>query len=138
MFVVVNLHRAGVNVRFKRVVGVGQRRQRERAAARGGDQWLTQLDRFLGDRAGQRGRRLGDRAGQRGERSTGKRGGFNGLASGHHNLVSWVWGFPHLTVNRDKKFKRQLALWHDALRHGLWPARRPGRASWLPSFPNHC
>src|ERR1017187_7630255 len=124
MFVVVNLHRAGVNVRFERVVGVRQRRQRERAAARGGDQ--------RGDQ------RLGDRAGQRNERSTGKRGGFNSLTSGHHNLVSWVWGFPHLTVNRDKKFKRQLALWHDALRHGLLPGRWPARPSWLRSFPNRC
>jgi len=90
MLVVMNLHRARVNVRFKRVVGVRQRRQRERTARCG---------------SGRSGIRLGDCAGQSRERGAGERGGFNGLASGHHNLV-WLW-FQDLKFDTRQREKVQ-------------------------------
>src|SRR5438445_8589416 len=71
VLVVMNFHRARVNVRFEGVEGIGQRRQGERSrGGRGGDDWSGLLG-------------LGD--GQRRTAGGGGEGGvFNGLASGHH------------------------------------------------------
>ena len=46
-------------------------------------------------------------------------------------------GLRHSAEAPLRRFGR-LTFWRDALRRGPWPARRPGRASWLPSFPNRC
>src|SRR5665213_3942737 len=105
MFVVVNVHRLRVNEWLQRVVGVRQRRQRERPARCGG---------------GRGGICLGNCAGQSRERGAGERGGFNGLASCHHNFVWFGSNYLKLDTQQSKKFKLRRLLSRSAFPRGLW------------------
>src|ERR1035437_439942 len=95
MFVVVDVHRLRINVRFERVVGVRQRRQCERPArcGRGGG-----------------GIGLGDCGGQRRKCGAGECGSFNGLASGHHNFIPFFLSNSARNVRSSASFSRWVCL----------------------------
>src|SRR6188474_3449962 len=93
MAVVVNFHRARVNVRFERVEGVRQSRQRE-GSARSSSSWCG----------------LSERGGHNGGNRGCERGGFEGLASGHHGFVPFLFSSSARNVRSSASFSRWVCL----------------------------